>query len=82
MGSLPPLAPTVRVLIAGGSYGGLAAALNLLDLGDGLVPRMAFEPFTHHPDFPKVDFQITIVDERDGFCKSCLCIFGHDIELF
>jgi len=67
MGSIPVEAPRVRVLIAGGSYGGLATALNLLDLGDGLSPRMAYEPVEHHPDVPKVDYDITIVDERDGF---------------
>jgi hypothetical protein len=73
MGSIPVEAPRVRVLIAGGSYGGLATALNLLDLGDGISPRMAYEPVEHHPDVPKVDYDITIVDERDGFCTG-LCI--------
>lgn len=63
-------APFVRVFIAGGCYTGLSTALNLLDLGQGLSPRMAHEPYVHHPDLPKVNFQITIADERDGFCKT------------
>ncbi|RFU79864.1 hypothetical protein TARUN_2353 [Trichoderma arundinaceum] len=67
MGSLPDTAPVVRVFIAGGSYAGLSAAVNLLDLGDGLSPRMAREPYTHHPSVPKVKFEITIADERDGY---------------
>ncbi|KAK5988671.1 Oxidoreductase OXR1 [Cladobotryum mycophilum] len=67
MGSLPESVPTVRVFIAGGSYAGLSAAVNLLDLGDGLSPRMAREPYVHHPHVPKVNFQITIADERDGY---------------
>lgn len=61
--------PTVRVFIAGGSYTGLSTALNLLDLSQGLSPRMAHEPYVHHPELSKVNFQITIADERDGFCK-------------
>jgi hypothetical protein len=69
MGSAPEATPFVRVLIAGGSYAGLSTALNLLDLGDGMSPRMAQEPYIHHPDLPKIDFEITIVDERDGYCK-------------
>lgn len=69
MGSIPDSAPVVRVFIAGGSYAGLSAAVNLLDLGDGLSPRMAHERYQHHPSVPKVKFQITIADERDGYCK-------------
>lgn len=63
----PIVTPVVRVFIAGGCYAGLSAALNLLDIGDGLSPRMAHETYTHHPDLPKVNFQITIADERDGY---------------
>ncbi|KAE9972935.1 hypothetical protein BLS_003815 [Venturia inaequalis] len=58
--SLTPL----RVLVVGGSYAGLAAALNLLDLCSGKAPR--FTPDIEH--FPKpVPIKVTIVDERDGF---------------
>ena len=70
MGSLPEAAPVVNVLIAGGSYAGISAAVNLCDLGAGSSPRMAIEPYPHHPDLPRVDFRITIVDERDGLCTS------------
>lgn len=74
MGSVPHAqdAPTVRVFIAGGSYAGLSAAVNLLDLGQGLSPRMFQQPYEHHPDLPRVNWDITIVDERDGFCKLTL----------
>ncbi|UNI13381.1 hypothetical protein JDV02_000130 [Purpureocillium takamizusanense] len=58
---------TVRVLIAGGSYAGLAVAVNLLDLHHGLPPRMAPEPYVIDDQWPKVQFEIVIVDERDGF---------------
>ncbi|KAL7948202.1 hypothetical protein V8C42DRAFT_244780 [Trichoderma barbatum] len=67
MGSIPEAAPVVRVFIAGGSYAGLSAAVNLLDLGDGLSPRMAHQKYAHHPNVPRVNFQITIADERDGY---------------
>jgi uncharacterized protein with NAD-binding domain and iron-sulfur cluster len=70
MGSVPESVPAVRVFIAGGSYAGLSAAVNLLDLGNGLSPRMSNEPYAHHPSVPKVNFEITIADERDGYCKS------------
>lgn len=71
MGSLLPEAShPVRVLIAGGCYAGLATAANLLDLAGGLTPRQSGEPYVHHPDVPRFDVQITIVDERDGYCKS------------
>jgi hypothetical protein len=61
-----------RVLVLGGSYAGLSAALNLYDLclnkdarcgtkredlQDSPCPERTFVP------------DITIVDERDGFCK-------------
>lgn len=69
MGSIPESAPPrVRVFIAGGSYAGLSTALNLLDLGEGLSSRLGREPYEHHPDVPRLDLQITIADERDGFC--------------
>ncbi|OAQ60784.2 pyridine nucleotide-disulfide oxidoreductase, NAD-binding domain-containing protein [Pochonia chlamydosporia 170] len=58
---------TARVLIAGASYAGLAAAVNLLDLHEGVSPRMAVEAYRLKGDWPKVRFEITIVDERDGF---------------
>ncbi|KAK8929948.1 hypothetical protein H634G_01472 [Metarhizium anisopliae BRIP 53293] len=60
-------APTVRVFIAGGSYAGLSVAANLLDLGQGLSPRMFQQPYEHHPNLPRVNWDITIADERDGF---------------
>lgn len=70
MGSVPNSdAPTVRVFIAGGSYAGLSAAVNLLDLGRGLSPRMSQQPYVHHADLPGVNWDITIADERDGYCK-------------
>lgn len=60
--SLTPL----RVLVVGGSYAGLAATLNLLDLCSGKAPR--FTPDIEH--FPKpVPIKVTLVDERDGFCE-------------
>ncbi|EWZ96636.1 hypothetical protein FOWG_03942 [Fusarium oxysporum f. sp. lycopersici MN25] len=67
MGSLPESSNAVRVLILGGCYGGLSAAVNLLDLSQGYSPRMNSEPYIHHPDLPRFNVDITIVDERDGY---------------
>jgi len=63
-------AVTVKVLIAGGSYAGLAVAVNLLDLHQGIPPRMAPEPYPIEDQWPQVRFDVVIVDERDGLCKS------------
>jgi hypothetical protein len=68
MGSNPDHPTLFKVLVVGTSYGGVATAVNLLDLADRLTPRQASEPYTHHPDSPAVRFEITIVDERDGYC--------------
>ncbi|KAL2163605.1 hypothetical protein VTH06DRAFT_5663 [Thermothelomyces fergusii] len=71
MGSVPDLQTPqpFRVLIAGGSYGGLSAALNLYDLCRGLPPRCGPTPAAGEdlPETPQFAVDITIVDERDGF---------------
>ncbi|KAF5022061.1 hypothetical protein F66182_5888 [Fusarium sp. NRRL 66182] len=67
MGSIPESSRAVRVLILGGCYAGLSAALNLLDLSQGLSPRMDPEPYIHHPELPRFDIEITIVEEKDGY---------------
>lgn len=58
-----------KVLVLGGSYGGLAAALNLLDLCNGRSSRFAAEPF-QPGKFGRVPVDITLVDERDGYCEQ------------
>ncbi|KAK1597655.1 uncharacterized protein LY79DRAFT_624742 [Colletotrichum navitas] len=67
MGSLPGAIPPVRVFIVGISYGGVSAALNLLDLSSGKPPRLAYTPYEHHPDFKSIPLDITFADERDGY---------------
>lgn len=62
-----------RVLVVGASYAGLAFTVNLLDLCHGLPCRFA----TGGADAPavkdrQVPVDITIADERDGYCKSSL----------
>lgn len=54
----------IRVLVAGGSYGGLSAALNLLDLSSGRAPRQGLNASPPSHTFP---VSITLLDERDGF---------------
>lgn len=58
-----------RVLVVGGSYGGLTAALTLLDLSRGRVARFNSTPDAQPPQ-RQLPIQITVVDERDGFCKT------------
>ncbi|KAL5612612.1 hypothetical protein BROUX41_004293 [Berkeleyomyces rouxiae] len=59
--------PATRVLVVGGSYAGLSATVNLLDLTSGLQPRTGHSEYKHHPEAKTVPVDITIVDERDGF---------------
>lgn len=67
MGSLPEASHAIRVFIAGGSYAGLSSVVNLLDLSEGLQPRGSSSPYTHNKDLNKVDIEITLADERDGY---------------
>ncbi|KAF7125666.1 hypothetical protein CNMCM5793_001905 [Aspergillus hiratsukae] len=55
-----------RVLIAGASYGGLSAALTLLDLSHGQLARFNYDPGTKPPQH-HIPVDITLVDEKDGF---------------
>ncbi|THZ52916.1 FAD/NAD(P)-binding domain-containing protein [Aureobasidium pullulans] len=59
---------TPKVLIIGGSYSGLAATVNLLDLCDGKPPRFSSAPANDNSkSISKLPVDITIVDERDGY---------------
>ncbi len=61
---------TTKVLIIGGSYGGLSAAVNLLDLCAGKTARSGREETPLEPTQPILSpVDIAIVDERDGYCK-------------
>lgn len=57
-----------KVLVIGGSYAGLGATLNLLDLCYGKPCRFTGKTESSEPQ-EKIPVQITIVDERDGFCE-------------
>ncbi|GAB1213997.1 hypothetical protein ATERTT37_003153 [Aspergillus terreus] len=58
--------PPFKVLVVGGSYAGLAATLNLLDLCHGRKCRFNLDEADNGPG-KKVPVHITIVDERDGY---------------
>lgn len=60
--------PPFKVLVVGGSYAGLAATVNLLDLCHGHKNRFNLDPEDNGPGH-KVPVEITIVDERDGYCE-------------
>lgn len=60
-----------KVLVLGGCYGGLSAALNLVDLSEGRAARQGNGAVPGHDG--KIPIDITIVDERDGYCMfECL----------
>ncbi|KAJ5687902.1 hypothetical protein N7536_010521 [Penicillium majusculum] len=58
--------PPFKVLIVGGSYSGLAATLNLVDLCHGRKCRFNLTENDQGPE-NKIPVQVTIVDERDGY---------------
>ncbi|CAG7923154.1 unnamed protein product [Penicillium olsonii] len=58
--------PPFKVLIVGGSYAGLAATLNLVDLCQGRKCRFNVDEAAKAPEH-KIPVQVTIVDERDGY---------------
>ncbi|CAG8362590.1 unnamed protein product [Penicillium salamii] len=66
--------PPFKVLIIGGSYAGLAATLNLVDLCQGRKCRFNVDEADKAPEH-KVSVQVTIVDERDGYCMLYLRAF-------
>jgi hypothetical protein len=57
-----------RILVIGGSYSGLAATVNLIDLCDGKQPRFTSTSTDVVSPKTKLPIKITIVDERDGYC--------------
>ncbi|KAL2072019.1 hypothetical protein VTL71DRAFT_11362 [Oculimacula yallundae] len=56
----------IKVLVIGGSYGGLSAALNLYDLCNGKEARARLHDPVGNND-PHIPIEIKIVDERDGY---------------
>ena len=60
-----------HILIVGGSYGGLSVATNLLNLMKGGAQMSSPELPPELENLPKAQPRITILDERDGICRSC-----------
>lgn len=71
MGSFPVQQP-YRILIAGGAYGGVSAAVNLLDLSLGRSARLDPDKVPAEEARNGVPIEIHIVDERDGYCEIAL----------
>ncbi|KAI5291613.1 hypothetical protein KEM54_002890 [Ascosphaera aggregata] len=67
-------AAPAKVLVVGGSYAGLSAIVNLLDLCDGLPPRFTSEKDPQVDEEQKAPVEVTLVDERDGFCMPAACV--------
>ncbi|KAJ5970101.1 FAD-dependent pyridine nucleotide-disulfide oxidoreductase [Penicillium vulpinum] len=55
-----------RVLVIGGSYGGLSTVLALIDLSQGRLARFSCNPDDKAPTH-RIPLQITVVDKRDGY---------------
>lgn len=63
--------PQNRVLVIGGAYAGLNSVVNLLNLASGADHRPSFVPLPPLTgDALRTPLEITLVDEKDGFCKS------------
>lgn len=67
-----------RVLVVGGSYGGLAFIVNFLDLIEGKPCRPSHRPL---PDFAgrtsQRGVEVTLLDERDGFFHTVGAPLAH-----
>ena len=66
----------IRILVIGGSYAGLSAALNLYDYCNGKEARARL----HDPvggSGVVIPVEIKIVDERDGYCKCTSKTLSH-----
>lgn len=59
----------IKILIAGGSYAGLSAAVNLIDLCQGKRTRFEAERTPHAAALSGFSLDVHIVDERDGYCE-------------
>ena len=59
--------PPTKVLVIGGSYAGLAATTTLLDLCRGKTSTGSIPPDGVNIK-SRSPINITLVDERDGFC--------------
>jgi len=71
-GAMPALHEVItptRILVLGGSYGGLSTALNLHDLCSGKQARVTLHKPAVGAPGPRIPIEITIVDERDGYCE-------------
>jgi hypothetical protein len=64
-----PVQQPYRILIAGGAYGGVSAAVNLLDLSLGRSARLDPDKAPVEEARDGVPIEIHIVDERDGYCE-------------
>lgn len=61
-----------RVVVAGASYGGVSLVLNLLAQIDNTTFGPGAAPNPKQTGTLKRDVHITIIDERDGFCRCSL----------
>lgn len=74
--------PQNRVLVIGGAYAGLSAVIHLLELANGGEHRPTSVPLPPVTGKPlRSSVQITMIDERDGFCKSRSSLVSYLIIL-
>jgi len=67
-----------RVVVAGGSYGGITSVLTLLDLIDGKPLRVGSETQFSRDLRVQRKLEIVLLDKREGFCRfTFLC---YDID--
>ncbi|RAQ73182.1 disulfide oxidoreductase [Aspergillus flavus] len=68
-----------KIVIVGCSYAGMSATLTLTALKGGLpIPFASYGDYSHLQNVPSVqDFDITVVNERDGFFHSVGAPLAH-----
>lgn len=81
LGPLSPLANLSlsaphRILIVGCAYGGISALVNLIDLSQGKARDTVYPVPDTTGRKTRNGVEITVIDERDGYCKLSHTLFG------
>lgn len=61
-----------RVLVIGCAYGGISAVINLLEYSQGRARPDVYPGLDFHGVKSERGVEVTVIDERDGYCTSIL----------
>jgi hypothetical protein len=76
------LSSSHRILVIGCAYGGISAVVNLLDLSRGQGRDTVYPVSDLKDKKSRNGVEITVIDERDGYCMLLLFFFTNFTNLF